>query len=321
MTPQQLHADHVRTFERNRFVYPVLSRRSGGISVGVNLNPDKICNFDCIYCQVDRTRQSETQFVETDALLDELRTTLELVASGAIYETEKFRGVPLHLRRLNDIAFSGDGEPTTYKNFDKIIESCAAVKREVASRLVVARLGRSDDATVGNDVPPSVASAMRTPESEIKMVLITNASMFHRPHVQRGLEILDENHGEIWAKLEAGTDEYYHLIERTPIPFRQILDNIIAAARVRPLVIQSLFMRVKGEPPSQAELEAYCERLHEISRAGGQIKLVQVYTVARRPAESYVMPLADTEVDAIVELVHKRTKLNAIAYYGNADWQ
>ena len=139
------------------------------------------------------------------------------------------------------------------------------------------------------------------------MVLITNASMFHRPHVQRGLEILDRNNGEIWAKLEAGTDEYYHLIDRTPIPFRQILDNITAAARVRPLVIQSLFMRVNGEPPSQAELEAFCDRLNEITAAGGQLKLVQIYTIARRPAESYVAPLTDAEVDAIVELVNDRT--------------
>ena len=86
-----LHTDHARLFEQNRFVYPVLSRRSGGISIGVNLNPDKICNFDCIYCQVDRTRQSETKFVAMEGLLAELRSTLDLVASGAIYETEKFR--------------------------------------------------------------------------------------------------------------------------------------------------------------------------------------------------------------------------------------
>ena len=170
--------------------------------------------------------------------------------------------MPPHLRRLNDIAFSGDGEPTTYKNFDEIID---AVRRREAQQ-------------AGLD--------------DVKMVLITNASMFHRPHVQRGLEILDHNNGEIWAKLEAGTDEYYHLIERTPIPFRQILDNITAAARVRPLVIQSLFMRVNGEPPSHAELEAFCDRLNEITAAGGQLKLVQIYTIARRPAESYVAPLS-----------------------------
>jgi wyosine [tRNA(Phe)-imidazoG37] synthetase (radical SAM superfamily) len=155
---------------------------------------------------------------------------------------------------------------------------------------------------------------------DVKLVLITNASMFHRPHVQRGLEVLDANNGEIWAKLEAGTEEYYKLIERTVIPFRQILDNITAAAKLRPLVIQALFMRVGGEPPSQAELEAFCERLDEITRAGGKLKLVQVYTVARKPAESYVGALADVEVDAIVELVKRRTKLNARAFYGTSGY-
>src|SRR3954463_3244141 len=136
MPLETLHTDHARRFESNRFVYPVLSRRSGGISIGVNLNPDKICNFDCIYCQVDRRSQSETRFVETAALVEELRTTLDLVISGQIYESPKFREVPANLRRLNDIAFSGDGEPTTYKNFDEIIEACAKVKREAELKSV-----------------------------------------------------------------------------------------------------------------------------------------------------------------------------------------
>jgi wyosine [tRNA(Phe)-imidazoG37] synthetase (radical SAM superfamily) len=297
MSTNQLHADHARLFEGNRFVYPVLSRRSGGISIGVNLNPDKICNFDCIYCQVDRTRQSETRFVETDQLLDELRTTLDLVLSGVIYETEKFRHVPPHLRRLNDIAFSGDGEPTTYKNFDEIIAACATVKREAEA----------------SPQPPAPG-----PQTPIKLVLITNASMFHRPHVRRGLEILDENNGEIWAKLEAGTEAYYQLVDRTPIPFHQILDNITTAARVRPLVIQALFMRVHGEPTPQEELEAFCDRLNEITAAGGRLKLVQIYTIARRPTEGYVAPMDDAQVDAIVALVKKRTALPAIGYYGTA---
>jgi wyosine [tRNA(Phe)-imidazoG37] synthetase (radical SAM superfamily) len=282
-----LHAEHQRRFEANRFVYPVLSRRSRGISLGVNLNPDKVCNFDCIYCQVDRTRQSETRFVDLEPLLAELDWALELVTSGAVYATEKFRDTPAELRRLNDIAFSGDGEPTTYRNFDEIVAACAAVKRR-----------RGLDA--------------------VKMVLITNASMFHRPHVERGLATLDANQGEIWAKLEAGTDEYYHRVERTPIPFRQILDNITVAARVRPLVIQSLFMRIEGEPPSPDELRAFCDRLIEITAAGGQIRLVQIYTVARRPAESFVAPLADSEVDAIAALVAERTGLAVAVFYGAA---
>jgi len=286
----QLHTAHERSFDDYRFVYPVLSRRSGGMSIGVNLNPDKVCNFDCIYCQVDRTTQSETKFVGIDLLLNELRELLQLVASGEIYETDKFRDTPVALRRLNDIAFSGDGEPTTYKNFDEIIEACAKVKREA-----------------GLD--------------KVKMVLISNASMFHRPHVVRGLEILDAHQGEIWAKLDAGTQDYYQLIDRTPIPLRQILENITAAARVRPIVIQSLFMRVEGQPPSESELVAFCDRLTEIVAAGGQLSLIQIYTIARRPTESYVTPLADTEVDAIVEMVRTRVAVPATAFYGSESYE
>ncbi len=286
-TAHPLHTHHERTFQSNRFVYPVLSRRSGGISLGVNLNPDKVCNFDCIYCQVDRTRQSETRFVEIEPLLVELEGMLRWIDSGGLYETAEFAATPPASRRLNDIALSGDGEPTTYRNFDEIIAACAAVK---------VRLGLDD----------------------VKMVLITNASMFHRRHVQRGLEILDAHQGEIWAKLETGTEAYYQLVERTPIPFRQILDNIAAAARLRPLVIQSLFMRIDGQSPSADELSAFCDRLNEITAAGGKLKLVQIYTVARRPAEAQVTPLADAEVDAIAALVAEQTGLPTAAFYGAA---
>jgi wyosine [tRNA(Phe)-imidazoG37] synthetase (radical SAM superfamily) len=280
-----LFAHHERTFENFRFVYPVLSRRSQGISLGVNLNPDKVCNFDCIYCQVDRTTAAETTFVETDRLFDELDIGLRLILSGDIYQTEKFRALPEHLRRFNDIAFSGDGEPTTFRNFDEIIAASVEAKRR----------HRLDD---------------------VKMVLISNASMFHREHVVRGLALLDQNNGEIWAKLESGTDEYYKLVERTTIPFRQILENITAAAKIRPLVIQSLFMQINGQSPPAEELEAFCERLNEVTAAGGKIKLVQIYTVARRPAESFVAPLENGEVDAIVELVRHRTGLTATGFYG-----
>ena len=106
MSTTLLHTQHERRFAQNRFVYPVLSRRSGGLSIGVNLNPDKVCNFDCIYCQVDRTTQSETQFVNVTQLLDELDHMLPLAASGEIFLTEKFHATPPDLRRLNDIAFS-----------------------------------------------------------------------------------------------------------------------------------------------------------------------------------------------------------------------
>ena len=85
------------------------------------------------------------------------------------------------------------------------------------------------------------------------------------------------------------------------------------------MVIQSLFMRVNGVPLSNAELKSFCDRLNEITTAGGQLKLVQIYTVARQPAESFVTALTDTEVDAIVALVKQRTCLVALPFYGNTN--
>jgi wyosine [tRNA(Phe)-imidazoG37] synthetase (radical SAM superfamily) len=284
-----LFTKHERTFENFRFVYPVLSRRSRGLSLGVNLNPDKVCNFDCIYCQVDRTTAAETTFVETERLLTELDIGLRMILSDDIYQTRKFHDTPPELRRLNDIAFSGDGEPTTYRNFDELIAACAEVK------------GRHQ-------------------LDDVKMVLITNASMFHREHVKRGLATLDQNNGEIWAKLEAGTEPYYKLVERTTIPFRQVLDNITEAAKIRPLVIQSLFMRINSASPPPEELAAFCDRLNEITASGGKIKTVQIYTIARRPAESFVAPLSTSEVDALVELVRERTSLATVGYYGTSEF-
>ncbi|NUQ77844.1 MAG: radical SAM protein [Polyangiaceae bacterium] len=276
---------HPRTFESNRYVYPVVSRRSGGISIGVNLNLDKVCNFDCVYCQVDRTELGTREFVETDRLATELDAAVRLITSGAIFETPKFQHTPAAFRRLNDIAFSGDGEPTTYRNFDEIVAASAEVRR---------RHGLGD----------------------VKLVLITNASMFHRERVRRALELLDANNGEIWAKLDAGTEEYYRRIIRTVIPFERILDNLREAASVRPIVIQSLFMRVAGEPPSLEEQHAYCDRLSEIVAGGGRIKLVQVHTVARPPAESWVASLTNAEADALADLVRHRTGLPVAAFYG-----
>ena len=288
MVPASLYQQHDRLFEENRFVYPVLSRRSGGLSIGVNLNPDKVCNFDCIYCQVNRTTESETRFVELDQLLDELDRMLEWVLSARIFESGKFSDTPEQLRTLRDIAFSGDGEPTTYRNFDEIIQACATLKQK----------HQLDD---------------------VAMVLITNASMFHREHVQRGLQILDQNQGQVWAKLDAGTDAYYQLVERTTIPFQQILDNITQVSLTRPVVIQALFMRIQGEPPAATEQQAFCDRLNEIVDQGGQLKLIQLYTVARPPAESFVTPLSDQEIDLFVDRIRQQTGLEVVGYGSMVD--
>lgn len=286
--PLLVHRDHRRTYGENLYVYPVVSRRSKGVSIGINLNPDKICNFDCVYCQVDRSTPGPVKEVNPDVLMDELSLLLDLVESGELFQFDRFVETPQELRRLNDFAFSGDGEPTTCPQFPEIVSRVADLKRQ-----------RNLD--------------------NVKLVLITNSTRFHHPRVRQGLEILMQNQGEVWAKLEAGTEEYYHLIDRTTIPFQTILDNVKWAAQQFPIVIQSLFMRVQGEPPTQQEQIAFCDRLKEILQAGGVITLVQIYTIARRPAEDYVAPLSKSEVDALVALVQERTGLSAEPFYGPED--
>lgn len=279
------HMEHPRTYHENKYVYPVLSRRSHGISIGINLNPDKICNFDCVYCQVDRRSDAELRFVETDRLLRELEATVTLVTSGELFEDPAFASVPILLRRLNDFAFSGDGEPTTLKNFGEIVDRVADLKERHQLR-------------------------------SVKLVAITNATMFHRPAVLDALERLVSAPGEVWAKLDAGTEAYYRLIERTPIPFAQILENLEIAARRFPLVIQSLFLRYDGEAPTDEEIEAYIGRLENVLASGGQLDRVQIYTVARPPAESVVQALDDAEVDLIAARVRQRLPVPVETYYG-----
>jgi hypothetical protein len=75
-------------------------------------------------------------------------------------------------------------------------------------------------------------------------------------------------------------------------------------------------MRIFDKPPSLAELEAYCDRLQEILDAGGQIKLVQTHTVARKPVETWVTSLSNAEVDAIADLIRQRTGLRVETFYG-----
>ena len=284
------YRQHSRRFEDFRFVYPVLSRRSHGISIGINVNPDKICNFDCIYCQVDRSTESPVKKFDLAVAEEELRALLEMARSGDLARHPPFDSVPADLLRLNDVALSGDAEPTTLPKFSETIAMIVRVK------------------------PP-----------DVKLVLITDAAGLDRADVRRGLAIMDKSNGEVWAKLDAGTEEYFQVINRTKISFARILKNIGLTAKERPIVIQSLFLKLHGQGPSPEELAAWCRRLRDILDGGGRIRLVQVYTVARPPmtvadgvpSAQFVAPLSNAEVDAIAEQVRRETGLPVECSYGN----
>lgn len=274
---------HDRIWQHNKYVYPVVSRRSKGLSLGVNLNPDKICNFDCIYCSVDRRGgiSKSEEPIDLAQLSHELDSMLALAASGEIYHYDPFDKIPPLLARVNDIAFSGDGEPTTCPQLLDVCHLAAQLK----------------DTYFPNS----------TQHPPVKMVLITNATMLHRPLVSQALGFLDQHDGEIWAKLDAGTEEYYQLVDRSAVRLETILKNIKAAAEQRPLVIQSLFMKVHGQVMPSAERAAYISRLQEILALNPKaIKLVQAYTVARYTTETYATALELSDLENIAHEIQAR---------------
>jgi wyosine [tRNA(Phe)-imidazoG37] synthetase (radical SAM superfamily) len=284
-TPKADFHHHPRDWRNLTYVYPVVSRRSNGLSIGINLNPDKACNFDCVYCQVDRTIPPTTRNVDLTVLESELNEMLSLACSGRIFDQPEFRETPPQLRRLNDIAFSGDGEPTTCPVFHDAVK-------------IAARLRTTHNA------------------QDAQIVLITDACYLSKPNVREALRTLDDNNGQIWAKLDAGTEAYYQLVNRPNFPLSHVIDNITAAAKVRPVTIQAMFMRLHNTPPSTDEIIAFTDRLLEMTQSGARFNLVQVYTIARNTAESYATPLQDDEIDVIAETVAARTKLPVQTYYG-----
>ena len=270
--------DHRRDLARNRYVYAVVSRRARGLSIGVNLNPDKVCNFDCPYCQVDRTTPGASPRIDVGVLAGELEELLER-ARGDLWAQAPFDSVAPELRRVADIAFAGDGEPTTPPEFP----AAARAARETRDLL--------------------------TPGVPLR--LLTNATLFHKPKVHAGLAAFDE----LWCKLDAGTEAYFQLVDGTRLPFRRVLDNLRLVARERPIVIQAMLLAIDGQGPDDAEIAAWVDRMREILEGGGRIDHVQVYTVARKPSDPRFGPLAALRLDEIAAAA-RIAGLNASVYSG-----
>jgi wyosine [tRNA(Phe)-imidazoG37] synthetase (radical SAM superfamily) len=268
-----------RDFLGNRFVYTVISARARGLSVGVNLTPDKQCNFDCPYCEVDRLVPGRDAELDLDVMSAELTAMLAFVHAGKLQDDPPYASVPPDLLRLRHVAISGDGEPTFCPQFCEAVETVVHVR---------ARAGLPF----------------------FKIVLITNASNLDATEVQEGLRLLTRR-DEIWAKLDGGTQAYMERINKTVVPPEKILSNILLVARQRPVVIQSLFPALKGIGPDDEEIAHYVQRLQSLKDAGAEIPLVQIYSATRPTPNSAVGHLPLRRLSQIAQAVRSVTGLNA----------
>jgi wyosine [tRNA(Phe)-imidazoG37] synthetase (radical SAM superfamily) len=269
--------DRARDLLGNRFVYAVISSRAGGLSLGVNMCPDRVCNFDCSYCEVDRRTPSLERKLLVDVMAGELHRTLLAVRQGQLRCRPWYHSLPSDLLQLRHVALSGDGEPTLAPNF---VEAVQAVVR-------VRALG-----------------------GFFKIVLLTNGTGLDQPEVLRGLESLTKS-DEIWIKLDGGTQSFVDKINRPNVPLEKILSNILLVGRMRPVVIQSLFPAIRGEEPPFEEIHEYAERLKELKANGAQISLVQIYSAARPGVHKEWGHLPLRVLSQIAQTVRHETGLRA----------
>jgi len=266
-----------RDFLNNHFVYAVISSRARGLSLGINLNPDKFCNFDCVYCEVDRRVPPSVLKLDVDAMAAELRRTIAFIQQGRLRELPAYRALPDELLQLRHVALSGDGEPTLAPNFIEAVQAVVQVRA----------LG-----------------------GFFKIVLITNGTGLDQPQVLRGLDYLTKS-DEIWIKLECGTQAFMDKVNRPNVPLEKILANILLVGRQRPVVIQSLFPAICGDEPPFEEIREYALRLKELKDGGAQISLVQIYSAARPGVHNEWGHLPLRVLSQVAQTVRQTTGLRA----------
>ncbi len=246
-------SDHNRDVSGMKYVYPVVSRRAGGVSIGINLNINNACNWRCLYCQVPNLTRGTPPPIALDLLEAELRAFLTYALHGDFM----LRYVAEGDRHLQDVAFSGNGEPTSAKEFPEVLVLVEKVLREFKL------LG---DAIVENQPQP------------IKVRLITNGSLMDKPSVLKSIRHLAKCNGEVWFKLDAGTKAGIARINDVNINPQTHLARLKQCAELCPTFIQTCMFALDGEPPHEDDIVAYLELIAQVQQ---QVQGVHLYGLAR----------------------------------------
>ena len=265
--------DHRRDSAGLRYVYPVVSRRAGGVSVGINLNVNNACNWACVYCQVENLSKGGPPPVDLACLEQELFAFFEDALSGDFMQ----RQVPESSRRLVDVAFSGNGEPTSAPEFRLAVESVSKVLQHFALSGV------------------------------LPVRLITNGSLMHRASVQEGIRRLGEMAGEVWFKVDRGRAGEVALINGAEMDMAKVQGHLACCAALAPTWVQTCWFGLDGEVPDDVSLDAYCELLRPLAK---QISGIHLYGLARpsmQSAASRLLRIPAEELNLIGGYIQNKT--------------
>jgi wyosine [tRNA(Phe)-imidazoG37] synthetase (radical SAM superfamily) len=259
--------DHSRERAGLRYVYPVVSRRAGGVSIGINLNPNNACNWRCIYCQVPGLVRGTAPPLDLALLEKELRGFCHDLTQGGFME----RNVPEGARRINDIAISGNGEPTSAETFREVIQLIARLKPQLA-------------------LPGG-----------IKLVLITNGSLMHRENVRQGLSLMANLDGEVWFKLDRASEDGMARVNDTRTSLGKVRENLAASIALCPTWLQTCWFQTDGAPPAKQDEDDYLDFLSGLLRDNVKPQGVLLYSLARpslQPEAPRLSPVSAERLEA-----------------------
>ena len=270
--------DHPRDSAGLRYVYSVVSRRAAGVSIGVNLNPNAACNWRCIYCQVPGLSRGSGPSLDLALLESELNGMLESIVHGSFLQDR----APENARILKDVAFSGDGEPTTCPDFG----SAVSVVGQVLERLEV--LGKID------------------------VTLITNGSQLHKPSVQSGISQLARLGGTVWFKVDGGNRIDFAARNSVTLDPQRHLERLRLCASLCPTFVQTCVFARRGDPPSESSVRDYLGAIKQVAGEPG-IKGVLLYNIARRSHQPEANELAPLPEPWLEELASRIRALGLVA--------
>ena len=270
--------DHRRDSAGLLYVYPVISRRAGGVSIGVNLNTNNACNWACVYCQVENLTRGGPPPIDLDRLERELAEFLE----DALHGDFMSRQVPPEARQLMDIAFSGNGEPTSAPEFAEAIGRVAKVLERFGLR------------------------------GKLMVRLITNGSLMYRPEVQRGIKLLGELGGEVWFKIDRVEAADAAEVNGVSIPVEKVARYLEISAGLASTWVQTCWFALDGVAPGAVARQAYCALLKPLAK---QLAGIHLYGLARpsmQPAAPRLSRLSATDLTAFAEEIHEKTGIRVV---------
>ena len=265
--------DHRRDSAGLRYVYPVISRRAGGVSVGINLNVNNACNWACVYCQVDNLTRGGPPPIDLPLLESELAGFLDDALHGDFMR----RDVPAGARRLMDVAFSGNGEPTSAAEFT---ETVRVVQRVLQQHGLAGKL---------------------------PVRLITNGSLLHRAGVQDGIAVLGELNGEVWFKIDRATPAEVEVINGVPMDAGKIRGNLRRCAALATTWIQTCWFALDGGAPDAAARDAYCALLEPVADSLAGVHLYGLARPSLQPAAPRLQRLGEAELEGFAAEIRKKT--------------